>query len=131
MREVPCVCARVCVCAYVPGITRMASARGGETGERGRDGREGQRRARGGETGERGRDGREGQRRARGAETGEREFLQALTDPMISIRTRSDEMGTRSVCTDAQRAVTLCVPRATSFVQRIRSSLLLSGHGSP
>ena len=102
----------MCVCAYVPGITRMASARGGETGERDRDGRE-------------------GQRRARGTETGEREFLQALTDPMISIRTRSDEMGTRSVCTDAQRAVTLCVPRATSFVQRIRSSLLLSGHGSP
>jgi hypothetical protein len=93
--------------------------------------REGERRARGAETGERGRDGREGERRARGAETGEKEFLQALTDPMISIRTRSDEMGTRSVCTDAQRAVTLCVPRATSFVQRIRSSLLLSGHGSP
>ena len=82
---------------------------------------------------------REGARRARGAETGERqrrtgrrESLQAaLTDPIISIRTRSDEMGTRSVCTDAQRAVTLCVPRDTSFVQRIRSSRLLRGHGSP
>ena len=29
-----------CVCVYVPGITRTASARGSETGERGRDGRE-------------------------------------------------------------------------------------------
>ena len=109
MRAVPCVC--VCVRAHTH--TRV---RGAETG-----GLEGLRRAC-----ERGRDG-----LVRGAETGERESLQALTDPMISIRTRSDEMGTRSVCTDAQRAVTLCVPRATSFVQRIRSSLLLSGHGSP
>lgn len=53
----------------------------------------------------------------------------ARTDSMISMRIASLVIGILSVCTEEQRALTLCDDRWISWVQRIRSSRGLSGQG--